>query len=192
MVGDLIMKRKKIIIFAILAFLVILPIGVLAYDFVVQRISVVNYENLPDDEEKALKEKEEIAKQSENNENLIENNNISEQIEQDFISEEESKEVEETNNIILNVMNRYYPREFNNLIEQVNSKTAEERNVPLTESSPEIKVYDLILDVLETKSNELSDDEISVLKEFISSQYSEVKDFTNIRSRIENICGDLL
>ncbi len=94
----------------------------------------------------------------------------------------ESKEFE---NSIIDIINKFSPNEFAKIQEQLDEYDVNSDNIY---SSPAIDLYDLILNILETQN--LANDESSILKEFMNEQYDNVKDDLYLRERIKNICKD--
>ena len=58
----------------------------------------------------------------------------------------------------------------------------------LSENSPEIKLYSLILEIIENK--DLTSEERTTLKEFLDSQISNIKNNEALVARIQNVCNN--
>lgn len=94
-------------------------------------------------------------------------------------------EAKEFENSIIDIINKFSPNEFAEIQEQLEQYDINSDNI---NSSPIIDLYNLILNILETQN--LSNNESSILKEFMNDQYDNVKDNLYLREKIENICKD--
>lgn len=168
--------KNKIILIIIIAFILFVPIGVYAKTTQLKTVF------FPDDdiEYTTYDEKPEYSEPimttiTSDNMISIETNEEKEQIE---------NEVLETENTIIKVMNEYYPNEFTQIQNELNNRTYQNINAPLTINSPEIKLCNLLIDVLE--NNFIENDKREILKNFLDSQYENLSDCPDIQNKIIN------
>lgn len=169
------MKKVNIKIF-IISFLVLVLINITVFAVVnkFNSIPVVNDNNNVKNE--LIEEKQSYNNQSNNQKKV----NINNKIEEDTVLTEKINqgklEAEEFENSIIDIINKFYPTEFEKIQEQLEEYDVNSDNIY---SSPAIDLYDLILNILETQN--LSNDESSILKEFMNDQYDNVKDDLYLR-----------
>ena len=88
--------------------------------------------------------------------------------------------------IIASVLNKFYPEKYAELREKIEEKDIDSSNHDVSPKSPEMEFYNLVLDVIEKEN--LTEEEKSVLKEFMINQYSNATGNDQVQSRIEDIC----
>ena len=184
-------KRKKIILVSV--FIIIL--------IIITAISVNGALNFPKTDEEsvrkanleatqeALEKKEQFAKDGQNRAS-VEN-----YVEEDFSEEElqrieaQKQKTEAQEQKIKDIMNRYYPEEFNKAVEDVendNKGITSMKNTELLDSQK--RLYNLVLKVLEEE--DLSDDDANVLKDFLTETKWEISKDEELNARAEKILSE--
>lgn len=177
------MKKINIKIILILLFaLVLINITVFAVVNKLNPTLVINDDNNVKNE---LLEEKELLNNKQISKKIIDTNKVEEDM---YLTEKINKgelESKEFENSIIDIINKFSPNEFAKIQEQLDEYDVNSDNIY---SSPAIDLYDLILNILETQN--LANDESSILKKFMNEQYDNVKDDLYLRERIENICKD--
>lgn len=184
-------KKKKIILITV--FIIIL--------ITITAISVNGVLNIPKTDEEsvrkanleatqeALEKKEQFAKDGRNIAS-VEN-----YVEEDFSEEElqrieaQKHEMEVKEQRIKDIMNRYYPEEFDKAVQAVendNKGITSMQNDKLSDS--QIRLYDLVLKVLEEEN--LNDEDANVLKTFIIDTKWEISKDESLNARAEKILSE--
>ena len=182
-------KTKIIILIVVLLLIVLIPIGIASARGVFvqvksdEEIAKANEEEY----ERALREKENFAKTSSENEATIKaeesNNsdipNVDEKI-------AESKEKEEK---LIGIIKRFYPEEFDAALNE--SKNEQDSGAVEISSSPlknyQKTIYDLVLKILEEEN--LKEDEKDLLKEYVNSNMYNINKDENLSRRAKDVLG---
>ena len=184
-------KRKKIILISV--FIIVL--------IIITAISVNGALNFPKTDEEsvrkanleatqeALEKKEQFAKDGQNRasvENYVEEDFSEEELQQ---IEAQKQKVEAQEQKIMDIMNRFYPEEFNKAVEDVendNKGITSMKNTELLDSQK--RLYNLVLKVLEEE--DLSDDDANVLKDFLTETKLEISKDEELNARAEKILSE--
>ena len=177
------MKNKTLKILLIIAciLLIVIPITVYAVPNIIEYITVVSDNG--NVKQELLEEKEQYTNMIQNQPNnymIDEDKELTNKLEQ---NDEANKAKEE---IIASVLNKFYPEKYAELREKIEEKDIDSSNHDVSPKSPEMEFYNLVLDVIEKEN--LTEEEKSVLKEFMINQYSNAKGNDKVQSRIEDIC----
>ena len=176
------MYKKNIkLVLILVGIILIVPITAYAVSNVIEYISKV--ENTDNIKQELLEEKEQYT-------NVITEMAKTEKLE---IDEELTNKIEgqiekiaEKEQEIINIINRFYPNEYKELKEQLDSKNINSDNHDVSNTSPEMKFYNLVLDIIENET--LTNQELNLLKEFMTSQYSNAEGNKDVQERIERLC----
>ena len=187
-------KKRKVLLVLIVILIVLLPVATFATIKMIQ-IPIMDEKAIEEANQKetdrALAEKERFSKEHPHNGNNLvsfanEDTNLTEEEEQ-VIKEQNQKEAENERKITA-IMERYYPKEFKEVIQKREKDSENVKIVDLTKnslSSSDKELYDLILNVLENEY--LSEDESEVLKDYIDSQMFNIEKDENLKTRAENV-----
>lgn len=184
-------KNKKIIIFVLIALLIIIPVSTLA----ISKLIVLPYVTEEDieeasrlDTEKALEEKSKFAE--EHKYDVMSQQDIQTEFSEEELQtfQNEKQEVENKENKIKEIMNRYYSEEFNEILNDIENNYNNQGVVDIKKDpipTCEAKLYDIIMKVLEEK--DLSDEDANVLKDFISQQKDTINKDSSLKVRADKI-----
>lgn len=103
----------------------------------------------------------------------------SSEIEENEKIQVESKEEE---NLISSIINKFYPTELNIILQKMNNENMIYYN---SVSETQKELYRLVLDILENEK--LVEEETNILKEFLRSVYSNIKNDLQLQVRFEAI-----
>lgn len=171
------MKNKKIILVLIAFVLILIPASIAAVSTIIEKVQVVPdvpepiLQNVPD--EAYIRVTNDIPKQ-----------------EIDPELEEKLRKAEEENNArnekIEKIIRKFYPNEYDALKAEILQTEYLGEDGYYSEDDIEIKGDKLVLDILENK--ELTKEEADLLKDFMLSQASKIKNMPDFVTRIENAC----
>lgn len=171
------MKNKKIILVLIAFVLILIPASIAAVSTIIEKVQVVPdvpepiLQNVPD--EAYIRVTNDIPKQ-----------------EIDPELEEKLRKAEEENNArnekIEKIIRKFYPNEYDALKAEISQTEYLGEDGYYSEDDIEIKGDKLVLDILENK--ELTKEEADLLKDFMLSQASNIKNMPDFVARIENAC----
>lgn len=174
-------KINKKVIIIIIGILLVIPITTYAISNLITYVAVVNDSN--NEREELLKERGKYS-------------NVTTKTTNDYISngdneltnkiEQASQANEEKERKITNIINKFYPNEFAEIESEIKAKNINSDTHSVAANSPEMKLYTLILDIIEFEK--LTEEESSLLKEFMNSQYSNAEGNLTIQERIEKLC----
>ena len=192
------MKNKKVLIILIIALVIIvlIPIAVMANKKVFNSpigVKVVDYEEQrKKNEERAEKEKQERIAELMSNMNVSESNysisaNSDNNGDDELInkSKESQKEYNEEMNNILEIMNRYYEEKCTNIINLMQENSSKMPGNELYQQPYAKEFFELVIDVI--KNKDISENEKSLLKEFLQSQYTLYKDDSEMKAKFDEV-----
>lgn len=184
-------KKKKIILIVIL---------IVALIFITA-ISVNGILNMPKTDEESLEKSslEDSQEALERKKQFEENNSniasVENYVEEDFSEEElqqieaHKQEVATMEQKIKDIMNRYYPDEFNKALQDLENDNKGITSIKNTEiPNSEKEVFNLVLKVLEEE--ELSNEDSSVLKDFLRQTRGETSKDESLNEKVENILSE--
>lgn len=184
------MSKKKKIIFILIVFIIILvPIITLAIKGNIF-IPILTQEDIEagnkKETERLLAEKANLSKSSENYNLNIPSSDFSDEELETF--EKERQLVRNKEEQIKNVMNKYYPEDFNIVLKNIEKGSSNEGMVNITNSpipKYEFALYDIVLKALEEKN--LNDSEKEILKDFIKQQKGIIDSDENLKIRANSV-----
>ena len=192
------MKNKKVLIILIIALVIIvlIPIAVMANKKVFNSpigVKVVDYEEQrKKNEERAEREKQERIAELMSNMNVSESNysisaNSDNNGDDELINklEKSQKESDEKMNKILEIMNRYYEEKCTNIINLMQENSSKMPGNELYQQPYAKEFFELVIDVI--KNKDISENEKSLLKEFLQSQYTLYKDDSEMKAKFDEV-----
>lgn len=192
------MKNKKLLIFLIIALVIIIliPVAVIANKKVFNSpigVKVVDYEEQrKKNEERAEKEKQERIAELMSNMNVSESNysisaNSNNNGDDELINklEESQKESDEKMNKILEIMNRYYEEKCTNIINLMQENSSKMPGNELYQQPYAKEFFELVIDVIKNKN--ISENEKTLLKEFLQSQYTSYKNDSEMKAKFDEV-----
>lgn len=136
-----------------------------------------NTKNNMTEEQKMLEEKEKF---SQNPTNIITSNDLSIQEE---IPLQNNSEVQSNNNIISNVMNKFYPTEYRTICENIEKQINELKEIGnVSESESALLLCDLMIDILKTKT--INEKERNALLDYLQGESSNIRDNKQAKEKI--------
>lgn len=141
--------------------------------------------------ERELAYKENFAEEHKNNSSInisSENTTNNSSYEPDEVMEEAKKQAEDKSNKQNNIIKKYYPEEYEKISKEINDYynntfVIDLKNSPLLESEKEL--YNLVLKILENEN--LSDEENTLLKDYISGQMFNIEKDEGLKARADKI-----
>jgi hypothetical protein len=177
----MIKSNKKLLILVLVIIgilLLLLPIKVLANNIIfpkvvehsdnAREIELEKIERNNVNNSSAIDDTHQITKYEESEEERIE----SELVEQENI---------DTNNKILEIVQKYAPNQMNEIYEELNGSSIYDVNLEL-----EYKFDNIILDIIENQ--DIETDEKDSLIDYMYGEYGNVKDNIELYNRIEDVC----
>jgi hypothetical protein len=192
-------KNKKIVALIIfLAVLLVIPLSLLAAKAILN-IPIMDDASIAEANKKEgdrlLSEKEKFAQEHQNKAGTSIDipqtmSTMSENNDDEIADTEQAKETSKKLDDTANVIRKYYASEFdeitNNLENEQNStKVVDIKNTPLTENQK--RLYNLVIKIIETEKENLSDEEISLLKDFLESHSIEIKNDSELSAKVDEI-----
>lgn len=177
------MKKRKFKLIILLILLLIIPITTLSISSIL--VPVVKSTNSQDIKKELLNEKEKYG----NIENKQVYTNSSNTKKDELLDEKITKSSEESKNneeTIISIINKFYPNEFIEIKHELDKNTINSDTYTVAVGSTEEKLYNLILDIINTKP--LTSNEETILKTFMIEQYDNIKDNENLKEQIKLIC----
>lgn len=170
-------KCRKLAIALTTLALILVPVSITAVSTIIEKIKVV-----PDVPEAIL--------QNVPAENYISDSNYIPSYESDPILEEKLRKAEEKNNEenerLEQIIRKFRANEYDALKTEIAQNEYSGENGYYSEDDIEIKGDKLVLDILENE--ELTDEESNLLKDFMKSQASKIKNMPDFVARIEKAC----
>ena len=170
-------KCRKLAIALTTLALILVPVSITAVSTIIEKIKVV-----PDVPESIL--------QNVPSENYISDSNYIPSYESDPILEEKLRRVEEENNEnnerLEQIIRKFRADEYDALKTEIAQNEYFGENGYYSEDDIEIKGDKLVLDILENE--ELTEEESNLLKDFMKSQASKIKNMPDFVARIEKAC----
>ena len=192
------MKNKKLLIFLIIALVIIIliPVAVIANKKIFNSpigVKVVDYEEQrKKNEERAEKAKQERISELMANMNVSESNysisaNSANNEDDEVINKlkESQKESEEKMNKILEIMNRYYEEKCTNIINLMQENSDKMPGNELYQQPYAKEFFELVIDVIKNKN--ISENEKTLLKEFLQSQYTSYKNDSEMKAKFDEV-----
>ena len=101
---------------------------------------------------------------------------------------EQAKETLKKLDDTANVIRKYYASEFDEITknledEQTSTKVVDIKNTPLTENQK--RLYNLVIKIIETEN--ISDEESSLLKDFLESHLIEINNDSELNDKVDKI-----
>ena len=170
-------KCRKLAIALTTLALILVPVSITAVSTIIEKIKVV-----PDVPEPIL--------QNVPAENYISDSNYIPSYESDPILEEKLRKAEEKNNEenerLEQIIRKFRANEYDALKTEIAQNEYSGENGYYYIDNKEIKGDKLVLDILENE--ELTDEESNLLKDFMKSQASKIKNMPDFVARIEKAC----
>lgn len=170
-------KCRKLAIALTTLALILVPVSITAVSTIIEKIKVV-----PDVPEPIL--------QNVPAENYISDSNYIPSYESDPILEEKLRKAEEKNNEenerLEQIIRKFRANEYDALKTEIAQNEYSGENGYYSKDDIEIKGDKLVLDILENE--ELTDEESNLLKDFMKSQASKIKNMPDFVARIEKAC----
>lgn len=174
-------KRNIKLVLILLGIIFIVPITAYAVSNTVAYIAKVN--NTNNTKQELLEEKAQYT-------NVITDTSKLEKVEPDKELTEKiknaSEKATEKELEIEKIIIKFYPEEYKEIKEQLDSININTDTHDVSNTSPEMKFYNLILDIIENKT--LTPQESKLLKEFMIGQYSNTEGNRQVQERIEKLC----
>lgn len=181
------MNKKTVKIIILIIFILSIPISIKAFSSKITEIEntiplIRKVEYSSEDSEVSIDERVTISDSQIQTLNLAnEDTVLEEKIEK---AELESQQTEKQ---LIQIINEYYPNEFLSITKELENKSSNIINSELPEDSAEMKLYKLILNILEIKNP--TTDEAKILKDFMLDQSSNLKAYPELQEKINNICA---
>lgn len=191
------MKNKKnVILIVFLVVLFLIPI------FWMVTKAILNIPKVDDasiaeankrESQRVFLEKEKYAKEHENCSNEISQTNLTEPERDPMIEEEGRKALEKTDKTIA-IIEKYHESEYKEIVKDLEKDLEKEREenkekiVDLTAkplSENERKLFDLVLSIIENEN--LSSEELSLLKDFLINDRTEVNKNSELKNRADKV-----
>ena len=179
------MKTNLKIILIVLSILLLVPISIFAFSNIFDKI--VPTDIVGSEKENLLEEK---SAYSNSTYDTYLASNFSTSIDSELQNRLDAIAIEQEafNNKLSSIINKFYPDEFATIQEELENTDKISHDGNLSENSPEIKLYSLILEIIENK--DLTSEERTTLKEFLDSQISNIKNNEALVARIQNVCNN--
>lgn len=178
---------KKVAVWTICIVILLIPIGVLAYNRF--GIPLVNYSRLEEETiESTSKERDEFNDKVEKGEieevRVNEDKELTERLNKSYEENEREKEY------IGSIISRFYEEDFLKLQEEINSEEGLQYvKKEISEDSPEAKMFTLFLDVIEKK--DITKEEKKLLINYVKESKDDFR-YTNaskLKNRLDRVCG---
>ncbi len=190
-------KNKKIVALIIfLSVLLVIPLSLLVAKAILN-IPVMDDASIAEankkEEERLLSEKEKFAQEHQNKAGTSIDipqaiSTMSENNEDEIADTEQAKETLKKLDDTANVIRKYYASEFDEITknlenEQNSTKVVDIKNTPLTENQK--RLYNLVIKIIETEN--ISDEESSLLKDFLKSHLIEINNDSELNTKVNEI-----
>ena len=173
------MKSKKILIVLTILTLIIIPVSIKAVSTIIEKVKVV-----PDVPEPILQNVPEEAYIRPSNDIFEEETVFSPEFEEKLRKSEEENEAR--NKKIEEIIRKFKASEYDALKAEIAQNEYSGEDGYYSEDDIEIKGDKLVLDVLENEA--LTKEEADLLKDFIESQATKIKNMPEFVIRIKNAC----
>lgn len=173
------MKSKKILIVLTILTLIIIPVSIKAVSTIIEKVKVV-----PDVPEPILQNVPEEAYIRPSNDIFEEETVFSPEFEEKLRKSEEENEAR--NKKIEEIIRKFNASEYDALMAEVANGYTFVSDGYYSEDDLEIRADKLVLNILENEK--LTEEEADLLKDFMLSQASNIKNMPDFVARIENAC----
>ena len=181
------MNKKTVKIIILIIFILSIPISIKAFSSKITEIEntiplIRKVEYSSEDSEVSIDERVTISDSQIQTLNLADEDTVLEEK-----IEKAELESQQTEKQLIQIINEYYPNEFLSITKELENKSSNIINSELPEDSAEMKLYKLILNILEIKNP--TTDEAKIIKEFKLDQSSNLKAYPELQEKINNICA---
>lgn len=181
------MNKKTVKIIILIIFILSIPISIKAFSSKITEIEntiplIRKVEYSSEDSEVSIDERVTISDSQIQTLNLADEDTVLEEK-----IEKAELESQQTEKQLIQIINEYYPNEFLSITKELENKSSNIINSELPEDSAEMKLYKLILNILEIKNP--TTDEAKILKDFMLDQSSNLKAYPELQEKINNICA---